>query len=549
MVMLQTTPLDQIQAEPLLPHDIIRENAGNLLRGFVRGEAQPRMVLQTDRLQFGAGGSSAVDVVIRRRSADVIGLDDGDTWSVRTAFELRQVTASYTLQWSDPSAARTLTIPDPGGNDTFAMLGLAQTFSGAKTFSGDVLITTANGIDVNPGSDVDADLITVGVTGTPRMYWDESEDAHRFTNRLVVDGRAAIGSGWSTFNSSTLLEFKETLTTTGNPSVQSLVIVHELAKTTVAFQGELRGISNTVQVDATNTQDWNLAFTSQPQLYNALFTVSIETGATGTINGAAGLWARAVVSAATLSDYAGVLVTDATGAGALTTQYGILIRNLTKGTTDYGLYIAGADTYAIWVDAGVSRLDGILQLGLAGNTTGVMNFQGITSGVVTLQVASVAGTYTMTLPTAVAAAGQQLTDAAGNGVLSWAAAGSLREHKNVLGLVDPKEALATILGLPVYRFKYKSGKGTGDYDTEYVGVMASDAPWAMHFGNTIVNPVNALGYSILGLQALAEEITLLRARTLANEAEPRFSTLEERVQAQDEAIRILKEEIKTLKGV
>lgn len=39
-----------------------------------------------------------------------------------------------------------------------------------------VNIASANGLDVSPGSDIDADLITVGVTGTPRLWWDESAD-------------------------------------------------------------------------------------------------------------------------------------------------------------------------------------------------------------------------------------------------------------------------------------------------------------------------------------------------------------------------------------
>lgn len=54
------------------------------------------------------------------------------------------------------------------------------------TVSGALAITTANGLDVNPGSDIDADLITVSVTGTPRLYWDESGDAFRFTKRLHI---------------------------------------------------------------------------------------------------------------------------------------------------------------------------------------------------------------------------------------------------------------------------------------------------------------------------------------------------------------------------
>lgn len=48
---------------------------------------------------------------------------------------------------------------------------------------------------------------------------------------------------------------------------------------------------------------------------------------------------------------------------------------------------------------------------------------GSTSGTITLQAPAVAGSPTYTLPAAIGAAGQVLTDAAGNGVLSWAAGG------------------------------------------------------------------------------------------------------------------------------
>ena len=62
---------------------------------------------------------------------------------------------------------------------------------------GDLAITTTGismnglvGIDYNPGSDADTDIITVGVTGTPRVFWDESQDA--FSSTLGWEFAAAI---------------------------------------------------------------------------------------------------------------------------------------------------------------------------------------------------------------------------------------------------------------------------------------------------------------------------------------------------------------------
>ena len=102
--------------------------------------------------------------------------------------------------------------------------------------------------------------------------------------------------------------------------------------------------------------------------------------------------------------------------------------NAVTGTDTATVYIAGTPVaganwtstrpYALFVDAGVVRVDGTFQLGLAGGTTGVMNLQGATSGVVTITVAAAAGTYTLTLPTDDGTATQYLeTD--GAGILRW----------------------------------------------------------------------------------------------------------------------------------
>ena len=53
--------------------------------------------------------------------------------------------------------------------------------------TGSVVIPNARGVDINPGSDTDADLLTVGVTGTPRLWWDESDDRFTLTHGLDID--------------------------------------------------------------------------------------------------------------------------------------------------------------------------------------------------------------------------------------------------------------------------------------------------------------------------------------------------------------------------
>lgn len=163
-----------------------------------------------------------------------------------------------------------------------------------------------------------------------------------------------------------------------------------------------------------------------------------------------------------------------------------------------------------YVGIGTTAPSTLLHVGLAGTTLGTIGLAGNTSGLVTLTVAAAAGTWTMKLPTAVGTAGYQLTDAAGDGITSWAAAASTREAKDIIGLFDDADdALAKLNAATVYRFRYKAGLGTGDCDTEYAGIMADENPWAMHFRGSVLNPVSTFGYTVLAVQALHKKIETL----------------------------------------
>ena len=161
-----------------------------------------------------------------------------------------------------------------------------------------------------------------------------------------------------------------------------------------------------------------------------------------------------------------------------------------------------------------------LKYGLAGTATGAFTMDGATSGVVTVTVAAIAGTWTMTLPTGVAGTGGfQLTDAAGDGVTSWAAAGSRLAYKVLLPETEwltPQDALDRILHTRVPAFHFALGKGTQDAKTRYDGVIADadwegSAPWAMHYAGGILNPISAFGHTVLGFQAMDARLTVLEA--------------------------------------
>ena len=160
-----------------------------------------------------------------------------------------------------------------------------------------------------------------------------------------------------------------------------------------------------------------------------------------------------------------------------------------------------------------------VRTGLAGTATGSFVMSGATSGVVTVTVAATAGTWTMTLPAAVGAAGQQLTDAAGDGITSWGAA-SLGEWKNDLGILDPHEALLAVVSAPTHRFTYKANvmpAGQWAPTDEMTGIFAEEAPWAMHGrrdgyrSGIAFSNVNAFGYVRAAVQGLYEDLQELAA--------------------------------------
>ena len=164
---------------------------------------------------------------------------------------------------------------------------------------------------------------------------------------------------------------------------------------------------------------------------------------------------------------------------------------------------------------------GDVTIGTTGTATGKLRLDGATSGTVTVTAVAVAGTWTMTLPAAVGSAGQQLTDAAGDGVCTWAAA-SLGEWKNDLGILDPDEALKAVISAPTHKFTYNKdvmpeGQSDGN-GFEFAGIFAEEAPWAMYGerdglrSGIAFSPINSFGYARAAIEALNNKIEALEAR-------------------------------------
>ncbi|MEM4227767.1 MAG: hypothetical protein QW793_06290, partial [Candidatus Caldarchaeum sp.] len=83
-------------------------------------------------------------------------------------------------------------------------------------------------------------------------------------------------------------------------------------------------------------------------------TVSVLTGAQA--------WVRNL-STGTITSAIGLRVANPSNSGTITNNYGLYIENMTAGTNNYGIYIAGSNQYAIYCAGGMIYSDGVVGLG------------------------------------------------------------------------------------------------------------------------------------------------------------------------------------------
>ncbi len=126
-------------------------------------------------------------------------------------------------------------------------------------------------------------------------------------------------------------------------------------------------------------------------------------------------------SAITLSNAIDFYAADPVkGAGStITNAIGLYIDNITTGTNNFSIYsLGGTNYFAGNVGIGTSAPGTKLQIGTPATSLGTMSLAGNTSGLVTVQPAAAAGTWSLTLPTSGGTNNYVLTTN-GSGVTSW----------------------------------------------------------------------------------------------------------------------------------
>lgn len=330
------------------------------------------------------------------------------------------------------------------------------------------------------------------------------------TDSLALGSAVVAGAGLSISN----LTGRTTVTSVGiQVHVPSATYNDTGAMGTIAVMADaFVGQGTHTGTNARTYTDSSSLYLAGPPVASTNVTMSNRPQTLTVAAGKSSFTPTATVASAASADLTGIAIPATTitltGTTQVTAAQGLV--NIAQATLTDGsavtvdtyasLYIANAPTqggmvtlstgYALWVDAGTVRLDG---------TTLIL------------------GGISYTVPPDDGDAGEQL-QTNGSGVLTWESAASMRQFKDVLGRLDPRDALRRIEQAGIYAFRYrKPAEGerlmnTGDFDTEYTGVMADEAPWAMHHKGKIFSPISAFGHAAAAIQALASRVSALEGR-------------------------------------
>lgn len=168
-----------------------------------------------EQIQYNNGGSfgGATGFLYDDTNQDV-------EFASATGIILRETTANLTIDWNDPGAARTLTIPDPGSNTNFlfetravnAGSGLGGT-DGALSQDLTLSVNTATGLTVN-SDNVDYDISSLTEEASPDgasdavVIHDSSAGDHK---KVLLDNVGVTDAEYVTLSTDTGLDNERTL--------------------------------------------------------------------------------------------------------------------------------------------------------------------------------------------------------------------------------------------------------------------------------------------------------------------------------------------------
>jgi hypothetical protein len=184
------------------------------------------------------------------------------------------------------------------------------------------------------------------------------------TSSLYVRADGNVGIGTTSPGSGFTVSGKST-NFTGNITASNTIFY---------INPTITSTTNTSQYSFQNQTNFNLSSVTGGTLTNLYGLINIPNiSTTGTITNVYSAFNRVDnPGGATITNLYGNFIANGTTTG-VTNKYGLYVQNQTGGSTlNYGIYVENAGTYALFVDAGATRLDGTLEVqGLATLTGGL----------------------------------------------------------------------------------------------------------------------------------------------------------------------------------
>ncbi len=385
------------------------------------------------------------------------------------------------ITFAGPTIARTITLLDAAY--TTARQDAAQTFTGVQSFTSPDFTTSVT----TPSTSFTAfagatTLMTIGGTGASASSFFPStlDTSSSITGAIRTSGGISAAKALNIGTTGTFGGSVGITTSLTTPST-TFALLNATATTVNAF-----GAATTVNTGASATQIWNFGGSTTASEFRFL-----EPSGSGTNYSAF----KAVAQSANITyslpatvGAAGTFLRDAAGNGVLDWAAGATISGLTTTAivTANGTTAVQTPSPTSTMDAsGNVSLAGTLTVGNAATTAGAVALtQGTTQSAgttnITIQAPTSVTSYVMTLPGAVGGAGTVLTDAAGNGVLSWAAGGGTGTVTHTGNLTSN----AVVLGNGTADTKVVAGITTDGTSIINLGVNATTIGKVKMFGNT-----------------------------------------------------------------
>ena len=314
-----------------------------------------------------------------------------------TAGTNQTITNAYSL-WIDAGVSRF----DGGiqlGSDGNDLISQASSGSGASAdlYYGNDLVCDVSAVNCGWATSATEFFIQNGNSfgATAVLGTNDSNNLQFETNgtaRMTIDTSGDVGIGTSASSLYQLRLYDSTTITSGsrggqlldmnfNPSAASSAQVTGLhTQFSVLGSSNATGLQRSIwnEVSSSNSgtvsQSYGYYGTSNTSsgTTSSAYGIRQAVSASGTGAVSTAIGGAFVVSNSSSNDVStayGLQVIGAsnTGAGSINNNYGLYVANQSAGSNDYGIYVGGADTYALWVDADLARFDGGMQLGSDGN--------------------------------------------------------------------------------------------------------------------------------------------------------------------------------------